>query len=108
MAQVNMKLLFNNITRIWQIYLPLVSYIMGWERVKKLSRPHELWEEVKENGLGRMPFINPKVLVEKWNTGGKKKKRPINGYCPTTQDLHMKACLLSGLNQELLLASDSN
>lgn len=23
--------------------------------------------KVKENGLERMPFINPKVLVEKWS-----------------------------------------
>lgn len=30
------------------------------------------------------------------------------GYCPTTQDLHMKAWFLKGLNQELLLAPSSN
>lgn len=24
-------------------------------------------EKVKENGLERLPFINPKVLVEKWS-----------------------------------------
>lgn len=35
-------------------------------------------EKVKENGLERMPFINPKVLVEKWS----REKRYVNGVLP--------------------------
>lgn len=56
-------------------------------------------EKVKENGLERLPFINPKVLVEKWS-----RKMICEWGIAPLHKTNMKAWFLNGFNQELLLA----
>ena len=48
--------------------------------------------KVKENGLERMPFINPKVLVEKWS----RKKICEGGIAPLYKTYMKKPAFSKG------------